>query len=155
MEGLTVEGQMRHDRYEAVNFERERRKIFKLYRRTNVLQRRRALEQRIMQSFGLFCREALQDIRFLPRNPFTEWLEIDRQKTDFHITVLNVTIDDIDLIDDPFFPHFESMIERFERTYAHLKLEFPWFFHDYHDDVLDQIHSGSDKFQIVIKKKVL
>ena len=54
MEGLTVEGQMHHDRYEAVNFERERRKIFKLYRRTNVLQRRRALEQRILQSFGLF-----------------------------------------------------------------------------------------------------
>ena len=54
VEGLTVEGQMRHDRYEAINFERERRKIFKLYRRTNVLQRRRALEQRIMQYFGLF-----------------------------------------------------------------------------------------------------
>ena len=45
---------MRLDRYERVNFERERRKIFKLYRRTNVLQRRRALEQRMIQSFGLF-----------------------------------------------------------------------------------------------------
>ena len=54
MEGLTVEGQMQYDRYETVNFERERRKIFKLYRHTNVLQRRRALEQRIMQSFGFF-----------------------------------------------------------------------------------------------------
>ena len=54
VEGLTVEGQMRHDRYERVNFERERRKIFKLYRHTNVLQRRIALEQRMMQSFGLF-----------------------------------------------------------------------------------------------------
>ena len=54
MEGLTVEGQMRHDRRERVNFERERRKIFKLYRRTNVLRRRRALEQRVMQSFGFF-----------------------------------------------------------------------------------------------------
>ena len=61
-----------------------------------------------------FFRKALQDIRFLPRNPFTEWLEIDRQKTDFRITVLNVTIDDVDLIYDPFLPHFESMIERFE-----------------------------------------
>ena len=49
-----MEGQMQYDRYETVNFERERRKIFKLYRRTNVLQRRRALEQRIMQSFGFF-----------------------------------------------------------------------------------------------------
>ena len=26
------------------------------------------------------------------------------------------------------------MIERFERTYAHLRLEFPWFFRDYQDD---------------------
>ena len=54
VEGLTVEAQMRHDRYERVNFERERRKIFKLHRHTNVLQRRIALEQRMMQSFGLF-----------------------------------------------------------------------------------------------------
>ena len=54
VEGLTVEGQMQLDRYERVNFERERRKIFKLYRRTNVLQRHRALEQRMMQSFGSF-----------------------------------------------------------------------------------------------------
>ena len=54
VEGLTVEGQMQYDRYETVNFERERRKICKLYRRTNILQRRRALEQRIMQSFGFF-----------------------------------------------------------------------------------------------------
>ena len=54
MEGLTVEGQMQYDRHERVNLEREQRKIFKLYRRTNVLQRRRALEQRVMQPFGFF-----------------------------------------------------------------------------------------------------
>ena len=53
MEGLTVDGQMQYDRFETVNFERER-KIFKLYRRTNVLQRRRALEQRIMIFWFLF-----------------------------------------------------------------------------------------------------
>ena len=82
-----------------------------------------------------FCREALQDIRFLPRNPFTEWIEINRQKTDFRITVLNVTMDDLNLVDNPFFPYVESMIERFERTYAHLKLEFPCFFRDYHEDL--------------------
>ena len=34
-------------------------------------------------------------------------------------------------MDNPFFPAIETMIERFERTYAHLKLEFPWFFRDY------------------------
>ena len=82
-----------------------------------------------------FCREALQDIRFLPCNPFTEWIEINGQKTDFRITVLNVTMDDLNVIDDPFFPHIESTIESFERTYAHLKLEFPWFFRDYYEDL--------------------
>ena len=43
---------MRHDRYERVNFERERRKIFKLYRGTQILERRQVLEQRVMQSLG-------------------------------------------------------------------------------------------------------
>ena len=76
----------------------------------------------------------MQDIRFSPLNPFTEWIEINRQTTDFRITNLNATIDDLKLIDEPFFPHITSMIERFERTYAHLKLDFPWFFQDYQDD---------------------
>ena len=70
----------------------------------------------------------MQDIRFSPLNPFTEWIEINRQTTDFCITILNVTIDDLKLVDNPFFAGIETMIERFERTYAHLKLEFPWFF---------------------------
>ena len=70
----------------------------------------------------------MQDIRFSPLNPFTEWTEINRQTTDFRITILNVTIDDLKLVDNPFFAGIETMIERFERTYAHLKLEFPWFF---------------------------
>ena len=63
-----------------------------------------------------------------------EWVEIDREKTDFRITVLNVTIDDLDRIYNPFCLHVESLFERLERTYAHLKLEFPWFFRDYHED---------------------
>ena len=45
---------MRHDRYERVNFERERCKIFKLYGGKQILEKRQALEQRVMQSFGLF-----------------------------------------------------------------------------------------------------
>ena len=39
-----------------------------------------------------------------------------------------LTIDDLKLVDNPFFAGIETMIERFERTYAHLKLEFPWCF---------------------------
>lgn len=51
---LTVTGQMRYDRYERVNFEMERRKIFKLYRGTGILRRRQSLEHRVIQSLGLF-----------------------------------------------------------------------------------------------------
>ena len=76
----------------------------------------------------------MQDIRFSPLNPFTEWIEINRQTADFRITILNTTIDDLKLVDNTFFPSIETMIERFERTYAHLRLEFPWFFRDYQDD---------------------
>ena len=49
---LSVEGQMKYDRYEDVNFERERRKVFKLYRGTPILERRRMVEERVMQSLG-------------------------------------------------------------------------------------------------------
>lgn len=54
VECLTVEGQMRYDRFERVNFESERRKIFKLYRGTPILERREILEERVIQSLGLF-----------------------------------------------------------------------------------------------------
>ena len=87
-----------------------------------------------------FSGKALQDIRFLPRCPFTQWIQTERYGSGFRITVLHVTIDDLDVIYDPFLPHFESMMERFERTRAHLQPEFPWFFRDFHDDFLDQIH---------------
>ena len=49
-----MEGQIRHNRYEAVDFQSERRKLFKLYRHTSALRRRRNLEQRIMNSLGFF-----------------------------------------------------------------------------------------------------
>ena len=45
---------MRHNRYEAIDFQSERRKLFKLYRHTSALRRRRNLEQRIMNSLGFF-----------------------------------------------------------------------------------------------------
>ena len=55
----------------------------------------------------------MQDIRFSQLNPFTEWIEINRQTTDFRITILNTTIDDLKLVDNPFFPSIETMIEHF------------------------------------------
>ena len=48
-----MEGQMRHDRYEDVNFEQERNNIFQLYRGTPILQRRGLLEDRVLQSLRL------------------------------------------------------------------------------------------------------
>ena len=77
----------------------------------------------------------MQDIRFSPLNPFTEWIEINRQTTDFRITILNVTIVDLKLVETPFFPGIKTMIKHFERTYAHLTLEFPWFFRDYYEEL--------------------
>ena len=49
-----MEGQMRYDRFERVNFESERRKIFKLYRGTPILEKLEILEERVIQSLGLF-----------------------------------------------------------------------------------------------------
>lgn len=54
VECLTVTGQMRYDRRERVDFEHERPKIIKLYRGTSILRRRRALEQRVIESLGFF-----------------------------------------------------------------------------------------------------
>lgn len=54
VEGLTVEGQMKKDRNERVNFESEQRKLLKLYRHTSAIRRRRIHEQRVLNSFGLF-----------------------------------------------------------------------------------------------------
>ena len=84
----------------------------------------------------------MQDIRFSPLKPFTEWIEINRQTTDFRITILNTTIDDLKLVDNPFLPSIETMIEHFERTYTHLRLEFPWFFRDYQDHFVRPDSSG-------------
>lgn len=77
----------------------------------------------------------MQDIRFSPMNPFTEWVEINREMTDFRVMVLNVTLDDFKLkIDKPFGSHVSCMIERFERTYVHLQVEFPWLFQEFQDN---------------------
>ena len=54
----------------------------------------------------------MQDIRFSPINPFSEWIDINRQATDFRITMLNVTVDDVQLVNNPFFPHVEIMNDR-------------------------------------------
>ena len=76
------------------------------------------------------------DVKFAPINPFSSWIDINRVSTDFRITVLHVTIDGLSSFCNPYFLDFHSLTEQFERAYAHLKPEFPWFFSDYIDDRL-------------------
>lgn len=53
VERLSVEGQMRFDRRDAVNFELEREKLFELYAGKSVLRRRFQLEDCMLQSLGV------------------------------------------------------------------------------------------------------
>ena len=69
------------------------------------------------------------DIKFAKRNPFSEWVDINRVSTDFRITLLNHTIDHAVCFRNPNFFDFPSLRVQFERVYSHLKPEFPWFFH--------------------------
>lgn len=71
----------------------------------------------------------LLDIKFVPRNSFSEWVEINRVSTDFRITILNHTIDHSIAFRNPNFFDFPSLRYQFERVYSHLRTEFPWFFH--------------------------
>ena len=85
-----------------------------------------------------------QDIRLSPLNPFSEWIEINTQTTDFRIAILNSTIDDVKLVNNPFFPHVEIMNDRFERIYAHLRIDFPGFF----EITMSIFYNGPDSFGI-------
>ena len=72
-------------------------------------------------------------MKFAVRNSFTGWIDINRVSTDFRIAILNHTIDHAIYFHKPYFSDFHSLREQFERTYAHLKFEFPWFFQDFND----------------------
>ena len=71
----------------------------------------------------------LLDIKFAKLNPFSGWVDINRVSTDFRITLLNHTLDHSLAFRNPHFFDFHSLRHQFERTYLHLKPEFPWFFH--------------------------
>lgn len=53
MKSLPVEGQILMNRGEQVNFEIERDRLFHLYEGRNVLNMRLALEESIIESFGI------------------------------------------------------------------------------------------------------
>ena len=77
----------------------------------------------------MFSRKCLQDIRLLARCPWTEWVvNFDACSCRTRIALLHVTIDDLAAINQPFLNNIEEILDRFERTHAHLQTEFPWFF---------------------------
>ena len=53
MEGVTVEGQSRLERYLEVDFELERQRIFHLYAGKSVLRKILCLENRVLESLGV------------------------------------------------------------------------------------------------------
>ena len=61
-------------------------------------------------------------------NPFSCWVDLNQVSTDFRITKLNHTIDHSLCFNNPYFSDFSSLRQQFERTYYHLKTEFPGFF---------------------------
>ena len=72
-------------------------------------------------------------MKYAKRNPFSGWIDINRVSTDFRITILNHTIDHAICFHKPYFSDFQSLRVQFERTYDHLKFEFPWFFQDFNE----------------------
>lgn len=75
------------------------------------------------------CRKCLQDIRFLPRCPLTEWVyNFDACTCRTRIDLLHVVIDDLASVNQLFLNNVEEILDRFERTYMHLQTEFLWFF---------------------------
>ena len=66
-------------------------------------------------------------------NPFSCWVDLNQVSTDFRITILHHTLDHSLCFKKPYFSDFDSLRQQFERTYCHLKPEFPWFFQDYNE----------------------
>ena len=80
----------------------------------------------LQTSFFFFvCRTTLLDIKFARRNPFSEWVEINKVSTDFRITILNQTIDHTIAIRNPYFFDFPSL--RYVSIHIY-ELNFPGFF---------------------------
>lgn len=71
----------------------------------------------------------MQGIRSLPRCGFIQWVyEYCTCMT--RIALFHVTIDDLSRLQLPFIHNVEEVLDRFERTYAHLKEDIPFWFRD-------------------------
>lgn len=67
---------------------------------------------------------------------FTEWIYTTEFCTcQTHIGVFQLTLDDVNLLDQEYIERSEEVIERFERTYAHLRADMRFLFvdHEFYD----------------------
>ena len=73
----------------------------------------------------------MQDIRSLPICGLTEWAYSAGQCTcRRRIALFHLTIDDLYLLKQPYIQNVDEALDRFERTYAHLRVEMPFLFRD-------------------------
>lgn len=52
--------------------------------------------------------------------------------------MFQLTLDDVNLLDQEYIERSEEVIERFERTYAHLRADMPFVFvdHEFYDELV-------------------
>jgi len=89
--------------------------------------------------FLFYYRKCCRDIRSLPICGFTEWAYSAEHCTcRTRIALLHVTIDDLCLLQQPFIENIEQVLESFEHTYLHLRVDMPFLFrdHEFYDFLL-------------------
>lgn len=77
--------------------------------------------------------------RSLPICGFTQWAYSSEHCTcRTRIVLLHVTIDDLSLLQQPFIENIDELLESFERTYLHLRVDMPFLFrdHEFYDFLL-------------------
>ena len=73
----------------------------------------------------------LHDIRSLPICGLTKCAYSAEQCTcRTRIALFHLTIDDLYLLNQPYIQNADEAVDRFEHTYAHLRVEMPFLFQD-------------------------
>ena len=81
--------------------------------------------------FLLYSRKCCRDILGLPICGLTEWAYSAEQCTcRTRIALFHLTIDDLYLLNKSYIQNADEALDRFERTYAHLRVEMPFLFRD-------------------------
>lgn len=56
VEGITIDGELKRRKRRRVNYHRERLRLDRLYANTHALRKRRILERRVLNSYGIVFR---------------------------------------------------------------------------------------------------